>query len=409
MAAVAPSGVSMKILFIDCGSVLVPAASTNRLISLARGCHEAGHDVRIYSLGVFPGVPADRLQGHLYGIPFEHVCAGKRGFPANPGRAVKTLFAVRAAWACMFKLKKNAADAVVLINTGAYLRITRLAWMYLCLKRAGKLGIPVFHERNEYPHLGSRSLSGKILLWFYMRKIAAGLSGIAVMTRAVGRYFEERLNPCPPMIHIPMTVESDRFAEPGARLLAAPYIAYCGTVFGEKDGVPVLIEAFARVASVYPDLHLVLIGDDPCRENMDAVRGLIARLGISGRIVLTGRQPRETVVSWLAHAEVLALARPANLQAEGGFPTKLGEYLSTGRPVVVTATGEICDYLQDGVSAWIAEPGPVESFAVKLLQALDDRTRAGQIGGAGRAVAQSVFDFRVQGRRLAAFIMEFGR
>ena len=49
---------------------------------------------------------------------------------------------------------------------------------------------------------------------------------------------------------------------------------------------------------------------------------------------------------------MLVLARPDNIQAKGGFPTKLGEYLATGNPVVVTKVGEIPNYLIDGVNAF---------------------------------------------------------
>ena len=50
------------------------------------------------------------------------------------------------------------------------------------------------------------------------------------------------------------------------------------------------------------------------------------------------------------------MARPDSRQARGGFPTKLGEYLATGKPVCVTKVGEITVYLEDNVSAFLAEP-----------------------------------------------------
>ena len=58
---------------------------------------------------------------------------------------------------------------------------------------------------------------------------------------------------------------------------------------------------------------------------------------------------------YLCNAKLLALARPDSIQAQGGFPTKLGEYLATGRPVVVTKVGEIPDYLEDGVNAFLSD------------------------------------------------------
>lgn len=66
---------------------------------------------------------------------------------------------------------------------------------------------------------------------------------------------------------------------------------------------------------------------------------------------------RDKVPELLCRSKILALARPDNLQSEGGFPTKLGEYLSTGNLVIITDVGDIPFYLKDGESALIAKAG----------------------------------------------------
>lgn len=65
----------------------------------------------------------------------------------------------------------------------------------------------------------------------------------------------------------------------------------------------------------------------------------------------------------LKNAEALVLDRPNSLQAQYGFPTKLGEYLLTGNPVVVTKVGDIPLYLKDGVSALLSEDRNPKEFA----------------------------------------------
>ena len=64
----------------------------------------------------------------------------------------------------------------------------------------------------------------------------------------------------------------------------------------------------------------------------------------------------------LMDSEVLALDRPNSIQAQCGFPTKLGEYLLTGNPVVVTKVGDIPLFLEDGVSALLAEKRNAENL-----------------------------------------------
>ena len=106
------------------------------------------------------------------------------------------------------------------------------------------------------------------------------------------------------------------------------------------------------------------------------------------------------------NANVLALARPDSHQAQGGFPTKLGEYLATGKPVCVTSVGEISDYLKDNISAFIAEPGNVDSFIDALNRVLCNAKHAEYVGLNGKIVAEKEFSIDIQSKRLATFLNE---
>ena len=81
-------------------------------------------------------------------------------------------------------------------------------------------------------------------------------------------------------------------------------------------------------------------------------------------MVFTDSVSPTTIPQYFMDAEMLVLARPDNIQAKYGFPTKLGEYLLSGRPVVLTDVGNITDFLKDGVSAFIAKPGDIDCVAI---------------------------------------------
>jgi glycosyltransferase involved in cell wall biosynthesis len=130
---------------------------------------------------------------------------------------------------------------------------------------------------------------------------------------------------------------------------------------------------------------------------------------LAERVVFTGRVSRHEMPRFLCNAAVLALARPTSLQSEGGFPTKLGEYLSTGNPVVVTKVGDIPSYLTDGVNAFMSEPDDPHLFAEKLDEALSDPGRAKEMGLRGRQVAITHFDYKVQAEALKKFLTSLGR
>ena len=101
------------------------------------------------------------------------------------------------------------------------------------------------------------------------------------------------------------------------------------------------------------------------------LKELCIKLNIMDEVIFTGKIQKDLMPDYLCNANVLCLARPNNIQAQGGFPTKLGKSLATGNPVVVTKVGEIPDYL-DEQSAYLACPGSVDDFANNLKKALID-------------------------------------
>jgi glycosyltransferase involved in cell wall biosynthesis len=115
---------------------------------------------------------------------------------------------------------------------------------------------------------------------------------------------------------------------------------------------------------------------------------------------------RDVIPSIIGNADLLALPRPDSKQAQGGFPTKLGEYLATGKPVCATTVGELPDYLTDNESVFFAQPGSVESFAEAMRRALYDPENAKRVGLNGKQVAQEEFNKDIQAKKLYQFLLE---
>lgn len=228
----------------------------------------------------------------------------------------------------------------------------------------------------------------------------------AVMTTTLIGYYSKLAKPEAKFMLLPMTVDLSRFANtPNERNdCQRPYVAFTGTMNNHKDGVDILIKAFAKIADKYPHVCLYLAGF--WHSDVIMQEKLIADLGLQGRIHYIGTLNREQIPAFICNASVLALSRPDSHQAQGGFPTKLGEYLATGNPVCVTKVGEIPDYLENNVSAFMAMPGNVDSFADALDRALRDEAKAQIVGANGRKVAENSFDANKQAMRLAEFIKE---
>ena len=145
---------------------------------------------------------------------------------------------------------------------------------------------------------------------------------------------------------------------------------------------------------------MYIIGKTPSASDESGNLQLIETLGLKDRVVFTGVVPAADMPQLLTNAAVLALARPDNLQAKNGFPTKLGEYLLTGNPVVVTKVGDIPLFLKDGESALLAEAGNSQEFADKLCWALENPKEAQVIGKNGREVAMQNFNSAIETEKI---------
>ena len=125
-------------------------------------------------------------------------------------------------------------------------------------------------------------------------------------------------------------------------------------------------------------------------------------MGLEGKVTFTGLVSSYELPQVLKDAECLVLARPDTLQAKYGFPTKLGEYLLTENPVVVTSVGEIPLYLDDHVNAYLTTPGDSSKIASSIIEALTSST-ANEIGKAGAVVAKTNFNCEIESQKVISF------
>ncbi len=103
----------------------------------------------------------------------------------------------------------------------------------------------------------------------------------------------------------------------------------------------------------------------------------------------------------------MVLASPTSVRSTTTMPCKVGEYLCTGNPVVVTNLGEIPKYLTDGVSAFLPEADSPEKFAMGLEKAMNtDKDTLISIGKEGYRVAEANFNSTVQAKRIVEFLIE---
>lgn len=272
------------------------------------------------------------------------------------------------------------------------------------LKIGNKENIKVFHERTELPYVfgAHRSPTAYVQYKYYMNFLIPKFDGLFVISNKLKEFFKTYNSK---IEKIPTVVDSDFFNSSTTSPYDFSYIGYCGTMSGDKDGIPILIKAFARLIDDYPEYKLVLVGNNS-PSKINATLKLIEKLNINDHIIFTGFIEREEMPGLLGNAKLLVVSKPDNEQNSGNFPIKIGEYLSTGVPVVVTRVGEIPQFIKDKETGFLAEPNSVDSFYEKMKEALSDYPKAQEIGAAGRKVAIQSFDYKTQAERMLKFILQ---
>lgn len=152
----------------------------------------------------------------------------------------------------------------------------------------------------------------------------------------------------------------------------------CTANFRAQKGHPVLIEAFAKVATQIPEARLVLLGNGP---ELPAVRRLIDERGLAQRIELPG--PQADVWPWLARARVFALA--SHYEPLG---IAVLEAMAAGLPVVASDVDGIRELVQSGETGELVPAGNPGAMAESLIRLLDDPGTALRMGVAGRTFAE---------------------
>lgn len=349
-------------------------AWTNRVMAYAKGFAELGMDVTIYYL--ISDKKRTYSDIHITGVNIVNLWESD-GWLAKKIRVFSFLKNL-----LRFKNEVKVGDWVYQYGVRDY-----QLWLVNKLKHRAKL----FCEVTEHPKYngGNNFLSKRKRI-----DILRSLDALLVISQKLKSFYVD-LGVNEDRIHIVnMFVDTTRF-EQLTNLSKEKYIAYCGAVSYDKDGVNILIEAFSKFHRSHQDFKLYIIGKGIENNVIDSLKKLVQKEHVEDAVDFTGPILPSEMPQILYDASVLALSRPNNLQAQNGFPTKLGEYLATGKPVVVTCVGDIPLFIKDGVNGYLSEPNS-DSFADKLSYVVDHYSEALIVGLEGKKLSQDAFNYRTQ-------------
>jgi len=166
----------------------------------------------------------------------------------------------------------------------------------------------------------------------------------------------------------------------------------------EKKGIPVTLEAFARVWRDYPRMRLTIAGEGPMQGEIE---GLIEKMGLSGVVEMTGFIDEEALGSLYRQAHIFI--HPSQITADQnqeGVPNAMLEAMATGLPVLATLHGGIPEAVEHGESGLLSPECDVDTLEVHMRRLLGESGLWRRLGRRAASSVRENFEQRAQISRL---------
>ncbi len=141
----------------------------------------------------------------------------------------------------------------------------------------------------------------------------------------------------------------------------------------------------------YPDLSALIVGDGPCRADLEAT--VRANPVLARAVHFLGW--RTDVDRLIAASDVFVL--PSDTEAA---PLPVLEAMKAGTPIVATRVGGVPEMVTEGESAFMVPRGDPDALADALLRMLASPERMRAMGVAARRGAEARFTAERQAREL---------
>jgi glycosyltransferase involved in cell wall biosynthesis len=397
----------MRVLIVINYSYPVGPAGANRVQKLARGLRLAGDEVSILAERVSPPCPEGCGQDS-HGIPYQ------QALPACQGRVNKLVRFVRLRKVYVERLRGLAAsrgiEAVVLYGS---------SWAYfqpllsLCRER----GIPGVLNVDEWfrirscvrfdPFFWDYPLTFNPFFWDHQlmyRRILHWVDGTIAISRHWFGYCTSRGIPT---LHVPAMSDPDVSAAP-RRPPGKPFVLGCLGGLAARDLPLATVKGIHLAVSQGLDVRLVVLGRTATTGPGGlAVQQVQSDPLLQKAVVLTGWLSDQQLQEQLWSADALLLLRRDDWESRACFPTRLPEYLMTGRPVMLSAVGDAAYFFRHRDNAWLLPPGDRPAEMVEGIRHLAAHPQeAERIGQAGRRTAMEKLSYVTHGQQLHQFLAE---
>ncbi len=168
-------------------------------------------------------------------------------------------------------------------------------------------------------------------------------------------------------------------------LAGATVVGFIGSFYA-YEGLDLLIDALPRILSRRPEVKVLLVGGGPQER---ALKAQVARLGLTNKVVFTGRVPHTEVHRYYDLVDVLAYPRHSMRLTDLVTPLKPLEAMAQGRLLIASDVGGHKELIRHGETGMLFRAGNAEALTDTLVELLEQSARWPEIRRAGRQFVET--------------------
>jgi glycosyltransferase involved in cell wall biosynthesis len=145
-----------------------------------------------------------------------------------------------------------------------------------------------------------------------------------------------------------------------------------------------MLRAVREVVGTVPEVHLVVLGRAPVKEDEDWLREKAEKYGIADKVTFVGWVSRSEVPAYIKGAEVGLSPFPQDVVLVNNSPIKILEYMVLGKPVVATDIPDQKTIIENS-GGGISVPYNEMEFSKAIVELLGDQGMSKKMGEKGKA------------------------
>ena len=170
-------------------------------------------------------------------------------------------------------------------------------------------------------------------------------------------------------------------------------ISYIGN-FGHHRGLDIAIDAMKIVVKEVPNVKFLIVGGG------DGFKELKNKISPENNIILAGRQPHESLPTYLFISDIGLIPHRSNPHVESTIPNKIFQNMLMGKPQIVSDVKPLKRIINETNSGLVFKAGDPSSLAQSIIKLAKDEKLRKSLGENGRKAAIEKYNWNVEGEKL---------